>query len=101
MNRLSLFAAAVAVSAGLGASAARADEGMWTFDNFPAAQVKAKYGVDIDKIEKKVRAKTSKVKSSAKKAASKAKKSSTKSPSVEKSAVGGTKKAKKKSTKKA
>src|SRR3954468_16350250 len=26
-----------------------ADEGMWTFDNFPAAQVKTKYGVDIDK----------------------------------------------------
>jgi peptidase S46-like protein len=24
-----------------------ADEGMWTFDNFPAAKVKAKYGVDI------------------------------------------------------
>ena len=27
--------------------AARADEGMWTFDNFPAAAVKAKYGVDV------------------------------------------------------
>jgi hypothetical protein len=27
---------------------ARADEGMWTFDNFPAAAVKAKYGVTID-----------------------------------------------------
>jgi len=26
---------------------AYADEGMWTFDNFPAAAVKAKYGVDI------------------------------------------------------
>jgi hypothetical protein len=25
-----------------------ADEGMWTFDNFPAAQVKQKYGVTID-----------------------------------------------------
>ncbi len=25
-----------------------ADEGMWTFDNFPAAAVKAKYGVAID-----------------------------------------------------
>ena len=25
-----------------------ADEGMWTFDNFPAAAVKAKYGVTID-----------------------------------------------------
>jgi V8-like Glu-specific endopeptidase len=29
-------------------AAARADEGMWTFDNFPAAVVKAKYGVTID-----------------------------------------------------
>lgn len=25
-----------------------ADEGMWTFDNFPSAAVKQKYGVDID-----------------------------------------------------
>ncbi len=30
------------------AGPAAADEGMWTFDNFPAAAVKAKYGVDID-----------------------------------------------------
>jgi hypothetical protein len=29
------------------ASPALADEGMWTFDNFPAAKVRAKYGVDI------------------------------------------------------
>src|SRR6202000_248882 len=28
---------------------ARADEGMWTFDNFPSATVKAKYGVTVDK----------------------------------------------------
>ncbi len=27
---------------------ARADEGMWTFDNFPAAAVKEKYGFDVD-----------------------------------------------------
>ena len=27
-------------------SAAVADEGMWTFDNFPKAVVKQKYGVD-------------------------------------------------------
>ena len=40
-------ALALLVSAGLG-SAARADEGMWTFDNFPSATVKAKYGVDVD-----------------------------------------------------
>jgi hypothetical protein len=26
-----------------------ADEGMWTFDNFPSAAVREKYGVDIDK----------------------------------------------------
>ena len=30
------------------AAPALADEGMWTFDNFPAAQVKQKYGVTID-----------------------------------------------------
>jgi hypothetical protein len=30
------------------AAAAVADEGMWTFDNFPQAVVKQKYGVDID-----------------------------------------------------
>src|SRR5687767_4943899 len=27
---------------------ARADEGMWTFDNFPSALVRDRYGVDID-----------------------------------------------------
>jgi len=32
---------------GLALSAARADEGMWTYDNFPAAAVKQKLGVDI------------------------------------------------------
>ncbi len=26
------------------ATAAKADEGMWTFDNFPSAAVNAKYG---------------------------------------------------------
>ena len=30
------------------AATAFADEGMWTFDNFPSATVKAKYGVSID-----------------------------------------------------
>ena len=29
------------------ASAARADEGLWTFENFPAAKVRAAYGVNI------------------------------------------------------
>lgn len=32
----------------LSTSAARADEGMWTFDNFPQAKVQAAYGVNID-----------------------------------------------------
>src|SRR4051812_16706285 len=31
------------------AAGARADEGMWTFDNFPSAAVKTKYGVTVDK----------------------------------------------------
>jgi hypothetical protein len=35
----------VALAAG---GMAFADEGMWTFDNFPAAAVKAKYGVTVD-----------------------------------------------------
>jgi hypothetical protein len=30
------------------AQPAQADEGMWTFDNPPRAQVKASYGVDLD-----------------------------------------------------
>jgi hypothetical protein len=40
------FAAFAAI--GLSGGPARADEGLWTFDNFPAAAVKAKYGVTID-----------------------------------------------------
>ncbi len=44
--RVGLFA--VAFGAALAsATAASADEGMWTFDNFPAAKVKAAYGVEI------------------------------------------------------
>jgi len=38
----------IAIILCLSALAARADEGMWTFDNFPAATVEAKYGVHID-----------------------------------------------------
>jgi len=38
---LALFVAALA-------NAARADEGMWTFENFPADKVAARYGVAID-----------------------------------------------------
>lgn len=48
MIRSHLFA--VTAAAGLAAATvAHADEGMWTFDNFPAAKVKAAYGVNIDK----------------------------------------------------
>lgn len=43
MFRSLAFAAALTL-----ASTAYADEGMWTFDNFPAAAVKARYGVTID-----------------------------------------------------
>ena len=37
-----------ALSCGMMAGSAMADEGMWTFDNFPSAAVKAKYGATID-----------------------------------------------------
>ena len=43
-----IFAPLCAVGFLLLTVAARADEGMWTFDNFPAAAVKAKYGVTVD-----------------------------------------------------
>jgi hypothetical protein len=46
--KTSLFAAAATAALAVSlAPAAFADEGMWTFDNFPAAKVKAAYGVDI------------------------------------------------------
>ena len=38
-----LLTLALAMASG----AARADEGLWTFDNFPASKVKAAYGADI------------------------------------------------------
>jgi hypothetical protein len=41
-------AAAISFATAAFAPAAFADEGMWTFDNFPSAAVKAKYGVTID-----------------------------------------------------
>ncbi|MHB8528719.1 MAG: S46 family peptidase [Caulobacteraceae bacterium] len=41
-------ASAIVLALGLARPAA-ADEGMWTFDNFPAAAVKARLGVDVDK----------------------------------------------------
>jgi len=50
MQALQRWAALTAFLLGVAvAGAALADEGMWTFDNFPSAAVKAKYGVNIDK----------------------------------------------------
>ncbi len=46
--KLRCFAAA-AISALILPVMAVADEGMWTFDNFPTAVLKAKYGVTIDR----------------------------------------------------
>jgi hypothetical protein len=43
-----LAGAAVLMLSAIQAPAAFADEGMWTFDNFPAARVKQAYGVTID-----------------------------------------------------
>jgi hypothetical protein len=43
-----VLAAGVAMSALASAPAARADEGMWTFDAFPAAKVKQLYGFAPD-----------------------------------------------------
>jgi hypothetical protein len=43
-----IFAPLCAVGFLLLTAAARADEGMWTFDNFPSAAVKTKYGVAVD-----------------------------------------------------
>ena len=45
MNRL-LFASAASLC--LTATGALADEGMWTFDNFPIAAVNQEYGLHID-----------------------------------------------------
>src|SRR5512137_2306261 len=45
MKRIASLCLAVAVSA----TGALADEGMWTFNNFPAAKVKAKYGFEPSK----------------------------------------------------
>jgi hypothetical protein len=44
-----VLSAAVAAVTLCAATAAFADEGMWTFDNFPSEMVKTKYGVTIDK----------------------------------------------------
>ena len=47
MRRI-LGAAAGMAALGLAAGPAMADEGMWTFDNFPMARVNAAYGTSID-----------------------------------------------------
>lgn len=46
----SMFAvgASIAVLSAAASSPARADEGMWTFDNFPIQTVNSKYGTNID-----------------------------------------------------
>ncbi|HEY1899124.1 MAG TPA: S46 family peptidase [Steroidobacteraceae bacterium] len=46
---MKLLPTAFAAAAALFAGAVLADEGMWTFDNFPSATVQEKYGVAIDK----------------------------------------------------
>jgi hypothetical protein len=43
-----IIIASLVVFSAMGANAAQADEGMWTFDNFPSATVKTKYGVTVD-----------------------------------------------------
>jgi hypothetical protein len=48
MSRSLLIAEAAFAVVSLSGRAALADEGLWTFDNFPTAAVKAKYGVTID-----------------------------------------------------
>lgn len=49
MNMLKFVSSLGLVAVLASASAASADEGMWTFDNFPSAKVQATYGVKIDK----------------------------------------------------
>jgi len=41
-----LLSIALACAAVIGS--ARADEGMWTYDNFPSAMVREKFGANID-----------------------------------------------------
>ncbi len=48
MRKPLALGAALLAAAGLAVSAAMADEGMWTFDNFPAAKVKELYGFAPD-----------------------------------------------------
>ena len=48
MKIKTMAAAVAALGLTFQAGAAAADEGMWTFDNFPSALVKQKYGVNAD-----------------------------------------------------
>ena len=47
MSRRRILALAALLPVLAAPPAARADEGMWTYDNFPAATVKQRYGADI------------------------------------------------------
>ena len=49
MNRVQHLGLAIVAAAGLATGSARADEGMWTFDNYPSARVEQTLGVKIDK----------------------------------------------------
>lgn len=48
MRKTIALGAALLAAVGMAVSAAMADEGMWTFDNFPAARVKQLYGFAPD-----------------------------------------------------
>ncbi|WDF70913.1 S46 family peptidase [Novosphingobium sp. KACC 22771] len=48
--KLYQYLSSAALLAGLVAGQARADEGMWTFDNFPSAQMTKDYGWSPDKV---------------------------------------------------
>ena len=49
MRKSLLLGIAVLLTAGVSAFPARAEEGMWTYDNFPSATVAKQYGVTIDR----------------------------------------------------
>jgi hypothetical protein len=44
MRRLSLLAASSLIALPIASAPASAEEGMWTFDNFPAAKMRGEYG---------------------------------------------------------
>ena len=48
MNRTSSTGVLISLAALAFATAASADEGMWTFENFPSAKVESAYGVKVD-----------------------------------------------------